>query len=71
MLEGKELEGSVGTINGEPIVKYSLDITEDGELIVEVSASMKVDLLEKVEELLAKTSIGAKVVAFLEKLKSK
>lgn len=70
-LEGKELEGTVGSINGQPIVKYSLDLDDHGIVSVDVTVGIKIDLLEKAEELLAKTSLGQKVVDFLDKLKNK
>lgn len=69
MLEGKELEGSIGSNNGEPIVKYSVDIDDKGIVDVQVSASLKIDLLEELGKVASKTSIGQKVMDFLNKIK--
>jgi hypothetical protein len=69
MLEGKELEGTIGSNNGEPIVKYSVDLTEDFVLDVQVSTGFKVDLMAKVEDLLSKTSIGQKIQDLINKIK--
>jgi hypothetical protein len=64
ILDGKEFEGSIGTNNGAPIVKYSVDVDDHGILDVTVSASIKLDLLEEAKKLLEKTSVGKKVSEF-------
>lgn len=63
MLEGKELEGKVGEFGG-----YSADLNDKGEL--EISLSVKVDLVAEAEKLAAKTGtpIDDQAIAWLKKL---
>lgn len=63
MLEGKELEGQIGSLGN-----YSVDVTQDGHL--EVGVGLKIDLLAEIEKLAAKTNtkIDDSVVEFLKKV---
>lgn len=63
MLDGNELEGSIGNIGN-----YKVDVQPDGH--IEVSVGIKVDILNEIEKLAAKTGtkIDDSVVEFLKKL---
>lgn len=61
MLEGKELEGKIGSVGA-----YSADIDSKG--IVEVMVGVKVDLIAELEKLALKTDnqIDDKIVAMVK-----
>lgn len=63
VLDGKELEGKIGSVG-----QYSADLNEKGEL--EVSVGVKIDLIAEIEKLAAKseTKIDDAVLGFLKKL---
>lgn len=61
MLEGKELEGKIGSVG-----EYSVDVDNKG--VVTVSVGAKIDLLEELQKFAAKTSttLDDKIVAYLK-----
>lgn len=63
MLEGKELEGNIGSIGS-----YSADLDAQGNL--EVMVGVKIDLIAECEKLAAKTdtTLDDSFVAVLKKL---
>ena len=67
MLEGKELEGSISTINDEPAVKYSLDIDDHGVVALDISVGVKIDLKEQLTKALENTTVGKKIMDFVRK----
>jgi len=62
MLEGKELEGSLGQYGS-----YSVDVTDKG--VVEAQVIVKVDIIAELEKAAAKTNqtLDDKVVQYLKK----
>lgn len=66
MLEGKELEGQIGEFGG-----YAADINDKGQL--EISLSVKIDLVAEAKKLAAKTAtpVDDQAIAWLEKLMGK
>jgi hypothetical protein len=65
-LEGKELEGKIGTVGA-----YSVDIKANGEL--EVMVGVNVKLVEELKKLAAKTStpIDDAAIAWVESMLAK
>lgn len=63
MLEGKELEGNIGSLG-----HYSVDVDDKG--IIEVAVGVKVDIIAELEKIAAKsgTKIDDAVVDALKKL---
>lgn len=63
MLEGKELEGNIGSVG-----TYSVDVDADG--IVTAGVGFKVDVLDLLEKLAAKTgtTLDDSLVAGIKKL---
>lgn len=61
MLEGKELEGKIGSVG-----EYSVDVDDKG--VVTVSVGAKIDLLDELQKLAAKsnTTLDDKIVAYLK-----
>jgi len=66
MLEGKEAEGKLGSIGN-----YHVDLTDKGQL--EVGLSIKIDLVQELENLAKKTQtpIDDKAIAWVKLLLSK